>query len=163
MDCGIRWAEACTSSVILARWHKCALIAGYLGATWRIRLNDPSAAAMQPYDKLLRPLVNFKVNYWLLIHNSVCCFESQHDKCIQKYLFSILAVRAATCRRCGCCFYKLTCRTHEQYVMMDKSLQTVHKHVCEEHLPYTITLTFTLTQVLSGVYVFCISPNCCFK
>jgi len=29
----------------------------HIGATWRIRLNHPCAAAMRPYVKLLSPLV----------------------------------------------------------------------------------------------------------
>jgi len=29
----------------------------HIGATWRIRLSRPYAAAMRPYVKLLRPLV----------------------------------------------------------------------------------------------------------
>jgi len=40
---GLGWAEGSTSSIIFA--------------TWRIRLNRPSAAAMQPYVKLLWRLV----------------------------------------------------------------------------------------------------------
>jgi len=30
---------------------------GHIGATWRMRLNRPSAAAMRPYVKILWPLV----------------------------------------------------------------------------------------------------------
>ena len=33
----------------------------YIGATWRIQLNHPCAAAMQPYGKLLWPLVLYLV------------------------------------------------------------------------------------------------------
>jgi len=46
-----------TSSVIFTRWHQCALPWGYIGATWRIQLYHLSVAAMQPYFKLLWPLV----------------------------------------------------------------------------------------------------------
>jgi len=42
-----------TSSVVFARWRQCALMGEYIGAIWCIRLNRPSAAAMQPYAKLL--------------------------------------------------------------------------------------------------------------
>jgi len=34
----------------------------HIGATWRIQLNRPFAAAMQPYVKLLWPLV--RVGNW---------------------------------------------------------------------------------------------------
>jgi len=34
----------------------------HIGATWRIRLNCPCAAAMRPYVKLLWPLVAFCVS-----------------------------------------------------------------------------------------------------
>ena len=33
----------------------------HIGATWRIQLNRPCAAAMRPYVKLLWPLVTFRV------------------------------------------------------------------------------------------------------
>ena len=31
------------------------LMGGHIGATWQMQLNRPSAAAMRPYVKLLRP------------------------------------------------------------------------------------------------------------
>ena len=57
-------APVCTSSVVIvivvfARLRKRALMREHIGATWRIRLNRPSAAAMRPYVKLLWPLVPF--------------------------------------------------------------------------------------------------------
>jgi len=42
-----------TRSVVFARWRPCALMGGHIGATWRIRLKRPRAAAMLPYVKLL--------------------------------------------------------------------------------------------------------------
>jgi len=53
LGCGLGWVEASTGSVIFARWRQCALMGG---RGW-IRLNRPSAVAMQPYVKLLWPLV----------------------------------------------------------------------------------------------------------
>ena len=47
LGCGLRWAEGSSSSIIFARWRQCALIGGHIGATWRIWLNHPSAAAMR--------------------------------------------------------------------------------------------------------------------
>jgi len=50
---------------------QCAVMEGHIGATWRIRLNHPSAAAMQPYVKLLWPLVilvdTLPSVFWLLV------------------------------------------------------------------------------------------------
>ena len=57
--CGLEWAEGSTSSIVFSRWHQCALPWGHIGATWRIWLNRPPAAAMQLYVKLLWPLVIF--------------------------------------------------------------------------------------------------------
>jgi len=45
--------------LLFVRWCQYALIGAHKGATWRIRLNRPSAAAMRPYVKLLWPLVTF--------------------------------------------------------------------------------------------------------
>jgi len=36
LDCGLRWTEGSTSSIVFARWRQCALMAGHVGATWRI-------------------------------------------------------------------------------------------------------------------------------
>jgi len=47
------WAEGSTSSIVFARGRQCDHMEGHIGATWRIRLNRPSAAAMRPYIKLL--------------------------------------------------------------------------------------------------------------
>jgi len=42
-----------TSSIIFARWRRCAHMGGQLGATWRIRFNRTSATTMRSYVKLL--------------------------------------------------------------------------------------------------------------
>ena len=47
---------------------------GHNGATWRIRLNRPSLAAMLPYVKLLRPLV------MLIIITTCSIFVETRDK-----------------------------------------------------------------------------------
>jgi len=44
------------------RIRQCAHMGGHIGATWRIRLNRPSAAAMRSYVKLLWPLVSITKN-----------------------------------------------------------------------------------------------------
>ena len=49
---GLGWAKGGTSSIIFARWCQCTLIEGHIGATWRIRLNCPSATAKRPDIKL---------------------------------------------------------------------------------------------------------------
>jgi len=60
--CGLGWAEGSTSSVVFARWRQCAHMGRDIGTAWRIRLNRPSAAAMQSYVILLWPLVIFVMN-----------------------------------------------------------------------------------------------------
>ena len=62
LGCGLGLAEWSTSSIVFARWRQCAHMpmcppCGHIGATWRIRLNRPSAAVMRSYVKLLWPLV----------------------------------------------------------------------------------------------------------
>jgi len=52
LGCGLGWAEGSTSSIVFARLRQCALMGGHIGATWRMRLNRSSAAAMRPYVKL---------------------------------------------------------------------------------------------------------------
>jgi len=47
LGCGVKWAEGCTSSIVFARWRQCALMGGYIAATWRIQLNHPSMASMR--------------------------------------------------------------------------------------------------------------------
>ena len=47
LGCGLDWAKGCTSSIVFARWRQCALMGGHIAATWRIRLNYPSTAAMR--------------------------------------------------------------------------------------------------------------------
>ena len=59
--CELRLAEGSTSSVVFARFHQYVLMGGHIDATWQIHLNRPSAAAMQPFVKLLCPLVDFVV------------------------------------------------------------------------------------------------------
>jgi len=41
----------------ICQWRQCAVIRGHIGATWRMRLNRPSAAAMRLCVNLLWPLV----------------------------------------------------------------------------------------------------------
>jgi len=57
LDCGLGWAKGSTRSIVFARWHQCVYMGRHNGATWRIRLNSPSAAVMRSYVKLLWPLV----------------------------------------------------------------------------------------------------------
>jgi len=69
----------------------------YIGATWRIRLNRPCAAAMRPYVKLLWPLVYFYFYFYFL---SACllvqhfCLDVQSDtshwfSCFADYSVSV--------------------------------------------------------------------------
>jgi len=60
LGCGLGWTEGSTSSVIFSRWRKCAHMGGHIGATWRVWLNRPSAAAMWSYVKLLWPLISLR-------------------------------------------------------------------------------------------------------
>jgi len=57
VDCGLGWAEKCTSSIVFARWRQCAHMGRHIGATWRMHLNSLSAPAMRSYVKLLWPFV----------------------------------------------------------------------------------------------------------
>ena len=50
LDCRVGWTQGSTSSLVFARWC-------LIGATWRIRLNRPSVAAMRPYLRLLWPFL----------------------------------------------------------------------------------------------------------
>ena len=50
---GLGLAQESTSSIVFARRRQCSLMGRHIGATWRIRLNRPSAVAMWPYVKLL--------------------------------------------------------------------------------------------------------------
>jgi len=43
----------------IRRWRQCAHMGGHIGATWRTRLNLPSAAAIRSYVKLFWPLVKY--------------------------------------------------------------------------------------------------------
>ena len=54
-----------TSSVIFTRWRQCDHMRGHIGATWRMRLNRPSAAAMRSYVKLLWPVTTCFATCWL--------------------------------------------------------------------------------------------------
>jgi len=51
------WAVGSTNSIVFAEWRQCTLMGGHIGATRRIRLNRPYAAAMRAYVKLFWPLV----------------------------------------------------------------------------------------------------------
>jgi len=90
LGCGLGWAERstssivffrwrqwpmCTSSIAFARWRQCAIMGGHFGATWRIRLNRASAAAMWPYVKLLWPLV---ILWYRAINYAGCPSAFQH-------------------------------------------------------------------------------------
>jgi len=33
-DCGLKWAEGCTSSIVFARWRQCALVEGHVAVTF---------------------------------------------------------------------------------------------------------------------------------
>ena len=64
--CRLRWTEGNTSCIAFANVHKFNHIRHVApmypcgrahGATWQIRLTRPSAGALQPYAKLLWPLV----------------------------------------------------------------------------------------------------------
>jgi len=46
-DCGLQWAEGCTSSIVFARWRHYALMEGHVAVTCRITLNHPPTAAMR--------------------------------------------------------------------------------------------------------------------
>jgi len=67
LGCGLGWVEGSVSSIVFARWRQCALQCGHFGATWQIRPNRPSAAAMRSYVKLLWPLVVFVPDYTVAI------------------------------------------------------------------------------------------------
>jgi len=58
-------SEGSTSSIVFARWRQCALMGGFIGATWRI--NRLSVAVMRAYDKLLSPLVLVTVHFSLFV------------------------------------------------------------------------------------------------
>jgi len=47
LGCGLQWAAGCTSSIVFARWCQCALMGGHIAATWRIRFNHSSTAAIR--------------------------------------------------------------------------------------------------------------------
>jgi len=46
-DCGLEWAEGCTSSIVFARWRQCALMEGHIAVSCRLTLNHPPTAAMR--------------------------------------------------------------------------------------------------------------------
>jgi len=69
LGCGPGWAEGSTSSIVFARWRQCAHMGGHIGATWRIRLNRPSAAVIRSYVKLLWPLITRR----LCCHRELPC------------------------------------------------------------------------------------------
>jgi len=59
LGCGFGCAKGSTSSIVFARWRQCALMWGHMSATWRIRLNHSSAAAMRLMSITLTTLVIF--------------------------------------------------------------------------------------------------------
>jgi len=71
---------------VFARWRQCALMWGHIGATWRIRLNRPSAAAMRSHFKLLWPSL-VSVSY-RAVTQSLC---SQHYTQLYNYT-SVIAL-----------------------------------------------------------------------
>ena len=63
-------------------WRQCAHMGADIGASWRIHLNRPSAAAMPSYVKLLWPLVCMRrpiVLQQLAIIFKLCCLKQ--SKC----------------------------------------------------------------------------------
>jgi len=67
----IRVGRRSITSIVYARLRQYALIGGHIGATWRIRLNRPSAAAMRSYVKLFSPLVRALVIMWYTKHKKI--------------------------------------------------------------------------------------------
>jgi len=61
LGCGFGLAEGNRNSIVFCRLCQCSLAGGHIGATWRIRLNCPPAAATRPYVKLQWALVR---NAW---------------------------------------------------------------------------------------------------
>jgi len=60
-DCGVEWAEGCTSSIVLivfARWRQCALVERHVAVTCRMTLNHPSTAAMRLMAKYFDHLLS---------------------------------------------------------------------------------------------------------
>jgi len=73
LDCRLGWTQGSTSSLVFARWC-------LIGATWQIRLNRPSVAAMRPYLKLLWPFViiiitNFSTAF---CHHKICLGSARY-------------------------------------------------------------------------------------
>ena len=60
----------------------------HIGATWRIRLNPPCAAAMRPYVKLLWPLVLNIAYIHTYIHTADVSFRHVHYHYQYSYLLS---------------------------------------------------------------------------
>jgi len=65
------------------------LSCGRIGATWQIRLNRPSAAAMRPYVKLLWPLVIIVVlvrpHRSTMYADASCCYRPSSVVCRSVY------------------------------------------------------------------------------
>jgi len=76
MACGSGWADGSRSSIVFARWCQCAQMGGHIGATWRILLNRPSAAAMRSYVKLLWRLVFLVLIIWHVLR-----FQTSRPAC----------------------------------------------------------------------------------
>ena len=103
LSCGVGWAEGNTSSIVFARWSQCVLSCGHIGATWRIRLNRPSArrcglmsnyfdrllllhAGLMPFSRCnflgqFSPRFYFPVipleNVWGMVMNDACFSDGQ--------------------------------------------------------------------------------------
>ena len=62
---GLRWVEESTSSIVFAMWRQYPHMGGHIGATWRIRLNCPSAAVKLPlYQITSTTCYYFMVALW---------------------------------------------------------------------------------------------------
>jgi len=85
-------AEESTSSIVFTRWRHCALPCWYTGATWRLRLNRPSAAATRSYVKLL----------WLLVVVLLLCSvvrKCEHNSlCYTKKIVNMKQTSRIVCR-----------------------------------------------------------------
>jgi len=73
LGCGVGWAEGSTVSIAFARRRQCAHMGGYIGVTWRIQQNCPSAGVMRSFVKLL----------WLLVNTFGYCKFACHYKCME--------------------------------------------------------------------------------
>jgi len=67
----------------------------HIGATWRIRLNHPCAAAMWPYVKLLRPVVTISqqllISRYFHVFQTSLHYEEDH-RMLYKYCIVIIII-----------------------------------------------------------------------